>query len=81
MQIESHPDELGPAGRSRPRNPVEIIEEQLPPPDTPGLGSPAAVAAVCLCGVFAFLDLYVTQPLLPLFTRVFHAPNRSPASP
>ena len=54
-------------------SPLEIIEEQLPPPDTPGLGSPAAVAAVCLCGVFAFLDLYVTQPLLPLFTRVFHA--------
>jgi predicted MFS family arabinose efflux permease len=31
------------------------------------------VAAVCFCGVFAFLDLYVTQPLLPLFTRIFHA--------
>ncbi len=60
-------------------SPLEIIEEQLPPPDTPGLGSPAAVAAVCLCGVFAFLDLYVTQPLLPLFTRVFHA-SKSVAS-
>jgi len=52
---------------------LEIIEEQLPPPDTPGLGSPTAVIAVCLCGVFAFLDLYVTQPLLPLFTHIFHA--------
>jgi YNFM family putative membrane transporter len=60
-------------------SPLEIIEEQLPPPDTPDLGSPAAVAAVCLCGVFAFLDLYVTQPLLPLFTHVFHA-SKSVAS-
>ena len=60
-------------------SPLEIIEEQLPPPDTAGLGSPAAVAAVCLCGVFAFLDLYVTQPLLPLFTHAFHA-SKSVAS-
>lgn len=68
-----------PPGALALESPVEIIEEQLPPPDTPGLGSPAAVAAVCLCGVFAFLDLYVTQPLLPLFTRVFHA-SKSVAS-
>jgi YNFM family putative membrane transporter len=26
-----------------------------------------------LCGMFAFLDLYCTQPLLPLLSRVFHA--------
>jgi len=52
---------------------LESIEEQLPPPDEAGLGSPTAVAAVCLCGVFAFLNLYVTQPLLPLFTNIFHA--------
>jgi hypothetical protein len=26
-----------------------------------------------LCGMFAFIDLYCTQPLLPLLSRVFHA--------
>lgn len=30
-------------------------------------------AAVTLCGVCAFLELYCTQPLLPLFTQIFHA--------
>ncbi len=29
--------------------------------------------AVTLCGVCAFLQLYCTQPLLPLFTHLFHA--------
>ncbi len=78
-QIEPRPDELDLPGALALESPLEIIDEQLPPPDTPGLGSPAAVAAVCLCGVFAFLDLYVTQPLLPLFTHVFHA-SKSVAS-
>lgn len=32
-----------------------------------------AVAAVCVCGVFAFLNLYSTQPLLPMFAHLFHA--------
>ena len=31
------------------------------------------VFAVFLCGTFAFLDLYCTQPLLPLLAGVFHA--------
>lgn len=31
------------------------------------------MAVVFLCGMFAFLDLYCTQPLLPLLARVFHA--------
>jgi predicted MFS family arabinose efflux permease len=34
---------------------------------------PLAAAAVALCGVCAFLELYCTQPLLPLLTRQFHA--------
>lgn len=34
--------------------------------------SPWAAAAVALCGVCAFLELYCTQPLLPLLTRIFH---------
>jgi len=38
-----------------------------------GLGSPVTVAAVCLCGVFAFLNLYVTQPMLPMFENLFQA--------
>jgi MFS family permease len=32
-----------------------------------------AAAAVVLCGVCAFLELYCTQPLLPLLARVFHS--------
>jgi predicted MFS family arabinose efflux permease len=41
-------------------------------PDRPS-PSKLAVAAVALCGVCAFLELYSTQPLLPLLTRLFHA--------
>ena len=32
-----------------------------------------AAAAVALCGVCAFLELYCTQPLLPLLAHLFHA--------
>jgi predicted MFS family arabinose efflux permease len=32
-----------------------------------------ATAAVALCGVCAFLELYCTQPLLPMLAQVFHA--------
>ncbi|MGC1464002.1 MAG: MFS transporter [Terracidiphilus sp.] len=32
-----------------------------------------AAAAVTLCGACAFLELYCTQPLLPLLARLFHA--------
>ena len=35
--------------------------------------SKLAAAAVSLCGVCAFLELYCTQPLLPLLARLFHA--------
>jgi predicted MFS family arabinose efflux permease len=42
---------------------------------TPERSSPSvwAAAAVALCGVCAFLQLYCTQPILPLLTRLFHA--------
>lgn len=40
---------------------------QLDPPTT------KAAAAVTLCGVCAFLELYCTQPLLPLLAHIFHA--------
>jgi MFS transporter, YNFM family, putative membrane transport protein len=32
-----------------------------------------AAAAVFLCGMCAFLELYCTQPLLPMLARLFHA--------
>lgn len=38
-----------------------------------GMRPVRAVAAVCLCGIFAFLNLYSTQPLLPMFAHLFHA--------
>jgi YNFM family putative membrane transporter len=31
------------------------------------------VAAIAICGIFAFLDMYCTQPLLPMFVQLFHA--------
>jgi MFS transporter, YNFM family, putative membrane transport protein len=65
------PEALSPLAAANPA--IEIIAEQLPPPDTAGLGSPRAVAAVCLCGVVAFLNLYVTQPMLPMLEAIFHA--------
>lgn len=30
------------------------------------------VFAVFLCGAFAFLDLYCTQPMLPMLSQFFH---------
>ena len=38
-----------------------------------GLRPARAVAAVELCAIFAFLTLYVTQPLLPMLEGIFHA--------
>ncbi len=35
------------------------------------------VFAAFLCGMFAFIDLYCTQPLLPLLSNVFHASEAS----
>ncbi len=57
------------------------MQESLPFPEAPvtasapqlGSGPLSSVFAVCLCGVFAFIDLYATQPLLPLFAHIFHA--------
>jgi predicted MFS family arabinose efflux permease len=53
-------------------NPALAVVEAHPEPHL-GLRPAGAVAAVCLCGVFAFLNLYSTQPLLPMFARLFHA--------
>ena len=50
--------------------------EHLPQPPHPAPG-PLAAAAVFLAGVCAFLQLYSTQPLLPLFTHLFHVTKAS----
>lgn len=52
---------------------IETVEVRLSPPEGAGLGSLRAVSAVGLCGVIAFLNLYVTQPMLPMLERIFHA--------
>ncbi len=38
-----------------------------------GLRPFSRVLAVFFCGMVAFLDLYCTQPLLPLLSQIFHA--------
>jgi MFS transporter, YNFM family, putative membrane transport protein len=62
------------------------MTDAAPSEATPELGGATAIAglkpysqvlAVFLCGAFAFLDLYSTQPLLPLLARVFHASEGS----
>src|SRR5215831_21251956 len=40
---------------------------------SPNPQTPPSVFPVVLCGFCAFLDLYATQPLLPLLTRIFNA--------
>jgi MFS transporter, YNFM family, putative membrane transport protein len=68
-------DDLQPETPIAAANPaLETVEERLaPPPECTGLGSFRGVAAVCICGIFAFLNLYVTQPLLPLLEHIFGA--------
>jgi YNFM family putative membrane transporter len=45
----------------------------LQPPTQPDHPTHKAAAAVTLCGVCAFLELYCTQPILPLLAHIFHA--------
>ncbi len=52
--------------------PAPTFAEQLPS-RSPTLEPYSQVFAVFLCGMFAFIDLYCTQPLLPLLAGVFHA--------
>ncbi len=37
-----------------------------------GYGPKTGLVAIALVGVFAFLDLYVTQPMLPMLRHLFH---------
>ncbi|HEX4064972.1 MAG TPA: MFS transporter [Acidobacteriaceae bacterium] len=56
---------------------LETLPEHPDPHPHLGLRPVRAVAAVCVCGLFAFLNLYATQPLLPLFAHLFHASEAS----
>ncbi len=47
--------------------PVESLRQRHPLQPLPG------VVGVFVCGLVAFLTLYATQPLLPLFETLFHA--------
>lgn len=42
-------------------------------PNSNSLGPTSGLIAVALCGVFAFINLYATQPLLPMFAHIFSA--------
>jgi predicted MFS family arabinose efflux permease len=53
--------------------PAQLTEQ----PSTDQFGPLGRVLAVFLCGAFAFLDLYCTQPLLPLLSHIFHASETS----
>jgi YNFM family putative membrane transporter len=53
---------------------ASIVDEAASAPATQlSLRPYSQVLAPFLCGMFAFLDLYCTQPLLPLLAGVFHA--------
>jgi MFS transporter, YNFM family, putative membrane transport protein len=54
----------------------------MEPPAQPAHPAPSrwAAAAVVLCGVCAFLDLYITQPLLPMLSRIFRASETATAA-
>ena len=51
----------------------DVAEEQ----SEAGLQPYTRVAAVFVCGMLAFLDLYCTQPMLPLLAQMFHASEAS----
>lgn len=56
--------------------PEAAVELAAAPPHASareGLGPVSGLMAVGLCGVFAFLDLYATQPLLPMLVKLFGA--------
>jgi YNFM family putative membrane transporter len=52
--------------------PADVLPDIAPRPRHP-LHPVAGVVGVFACGLVAFLTLYATQPLLPLFEVLFHA--------
>ncbi len=51
--------------------PAQLLPDARAQP--PAATSASPVFSVFLCGTFAFIDLYCTQPLLPLLSHVFRA--------
>lgn len=62
--------DAGPELESRKDSPVELPYAES---SADGLGPISRVFGVFLCGVLAFLCLYLTQPLLPLLAKLFKA--------
>jgi YNFM family putative membrane transporter len=61
-----------PSSKLAAANPAVAVLEPHPQRHM-GLRPLRPVAAIYLCGIVAFLNLYATQPLLPMLTRLFHA--------
>jgi YNFM family putative membrane transporter len=53
----------------RPLQQTPAAPEEMPGAEIPATG----LFAIFLCGMFAFLDLYCVQPILPVLAHVFHA--------
>jgi MFS transporter, YNFM family, putative membrane transport protein len=51
---------------------VDVSSSKSVPPSPP-VPPISLILTVGLCGICAFLNTYATQPLLPLFTNIFHA--------
>jgi YNFM family putative membrane transporter len=67
---------------ARPRRPQQVqstpatqsVSNKNFDPDSSNPGKPATgMLAVFVCGMFAFIDLYCVQPVLPVLAHVFHA--------
>src|SRR3954464_11046903 len=63
---------IRPGRRSDSRIAARRVRGAVPPPETI-VTKPPSLLAVVLAGFTAFLSLYATQPLLPLFQSVFGA--------
>lgn len=59
------PDALALAAAAAEPSPIEAGDKDV--------GSKTAIVAVTLAGIGAFLNLYATQPILPLLAQLFHA--------
>jgi MFS transporter, YNFM family, putative membrane transport protein len=59
---------------------LALEQKELAPASSASLRPYRRVIAVFLCGAFAFLDLYCTQPLLPLLSHIFRATETSVSS-
>ena len=59
---------------------LALEKKEAAPISSASLRPHSRVIAIFLCGAFAFLDLYCTQPLLPLLSRIFRATETSVSS-